>query len=148
MSVDVSDFTEPASGTMRGLVLLTAYFLLILFVIGVFDLLLGLYQLVSTGQFTDPAAVVELLDTVLLLLIIVEVHRTLLAYVRDEPIVRTVIGAALVAIARDIISFRVGDFETATAALTAAGAFALLLIGLVVTYLVVWWISAQTDEAD
>jgi len=126
---------------MRWLVLSTAYFLLVLFVIGVFDLMLGLYGLLVTGRFTDPVAVVELLDTVLLLLIIVEVHRTLLAYVRDEPVIRIVIGAAIIAIAREIISFRVGEFTTPSDALAAAAAFALLLAVLVVAYLVVWRIG-------
>ncbi len=123
---------------MRWLVLSTAYFLLALFVIGVFDLLLGLYGLLVTGRFTDPVAVVELLDTVLLLLIIVEVHRTLLAYVREEPVIRIVIGAAIIAIAREIIGFRAGEFATSSDALAAAAAFALLLAVLVAAYLVVW----------
>jgi len=137
MKVGLSEFTEPSAILMRWLVLLTAYFLLLLFLIGVFDLLLGLYELLSTGQYTDPVAVIDLLNTVLLLLIIVEVHRTLLAYAREEPVIRIVIGAAIIAIAREIISFRVEGFETATAALTAAGSFTLLLVVLVVAYLAV-----------
>lgn len=122
---------------MQWLVLATAYFTLVLFLIGVFDLLLGLWELVVTGEFVDPLAVVQLLDTVLLLLIIVEVHRTLLAYVRNEPVIRIVIGAAIIAIAREIISFRVGEFDTTGDALTAAGGFGLLLVVLVAAYFVV-----------
>ena len=135
--LDLSRVTEPSVTAMRWLVLATAYFTLALFLIGVFDLLLGLWKLLTTGAFTDPLAVVELLDTVLLLLIIVEVHRTLIAYARDEPVVRIVIGAAIIAIAREIISFRVGEFDTVADALTAAGGFGILLIGLVVAYFVV-----------
>jgi uncharacterized membrane protein (DUF373 family) len=75
--------------------------------------------------------------TVLLLLILVEVHRTLIAYARNEPVVQTVVGAAIIAIAREIISFRIRDFETPGDALTAAGGFGILLIGLVVAYFVV-----------
>lgn len=132
---------------MQWLVLATAYFLLVLFVIGIFDLLLGLYDLLVTGQFTDPIAVVELLDTVLLLLIIVEVHRTLLAYARDEPVIRIVVGAAIIAIAREIISFRIEEFETAESALAAAGAFAVLLLGLVFAYFVVRRVEAPATES-
>lgn len=135
--MDLSRVTEPSVVAMRWLVLATAYFTLLLFLIGVFDLLLGLWELLTSGQFTDPVAVVELLDTVLLLLIIVEVHRTLIAYARDEPVVRIVIGAAIIAIAREIISFRIDEFDTAIDALTAAGGFGILLIGLVATYFVV-----------
>lgn len=133
---------------MRWLVLSTAYFVLVLFLIGVFDLLLGLYELLVTGRFTDPIAVVELLDTVLLLLIIVEVHRTLLAYVREEPVIRIVIGAAIIAIAREIIGFRIGEFETSSDALSAAAAFALLLAVLVTAYLVVWRIGPSATGVD
>jgi uncharacterized membrane protein (DUF373 family) len=132
---------------MQWLVLATAYFTLVLFLIGVFDLLLGLWDLVSSGDFTNPLAVVELLDTVLLLLILVEVHRTLIAYARDEPVVRIVIGAAIIAVAREIISFRIEEFETATDALTAAGGFGILLIGLVVAYFVVRYTEPE-DTGD
>ncbi len=128
---------------MQWLVLFTAYFLLALFLIGVFDLLVGLYELIVTGRFIDPIAVVELLDTVLLLLIIVEVHRTLLAYVRNEPVIRIVLGAAIIAVAREIISFRIDDFETGIDALTGATAFAVLLLVLTVTYF-----SVRRDEPD
>lgn len=122
---------------MRWLVLATAYFTLLLFLIGVFDLLLGLWNLITTGNFTDPFAVVGLLNTVLLLLIIVEVHRTLIAYARNEPVVRIVVGAAIIAVAREIISFRISEFETVADALTAAGGFGILLVGLVIAYLVI-----------
>lgn len=137
MDLDVSTASNPSESGMQWLVLVAAYFTLLLFVIGIFDLLIGLYQLIITGRFTEPIAVVELLDTVLLLLIIVEVHRTLLAYVRDEPVIRIVIGAAMIAVAREVISFRVGEYETVTAALAAAGAFSILLVALVVVYFVV-----------
>mgnify|MGYP005854983189 FL=1 len=79
----------------------------------------------------------------LLLLIIVEVHRTLLAYVRNEPVIRIVVGAAIIAVAREIISFRVADFETVSGALTGAGAFAVLLLVLTLTYF-----SVRSEEPE
>lgn len=136
--VELSDVTEPSGTAMRWLVLLAAYFLLLLFVIGVFDLLVGLYELMTSGEFTDPRSVVGLLNSVLLLLIIVEVHRTLIAYVREEPLIQIVIGAAVIAVAREIISFRVSGFDSPDAALTAAGSFALLLVALILAYIAVW----------
>lgn len=138
MSSRVSQLATPSQTAMDWLVLATAYVLLILFLVGVFDILIGLYELFTTGRFTEPVALVRLLDTVLLLLIIVEVHRTLLAYVRDEPVIRIVIGAAMIAVARNIISFRFDDFSSADEALVAAGAFALLLVVLVLAYYVVY----------
>lgn len=131
---------------MQWLVLATAYFTLLLFLIGVFDLLLGLWDLIASGEFTNPLAVVRLLDTVLLLLIIVEVHRTLIAYARNEPVVRIVIGAAIIAIAREIISFRIDEFETATDGLIAAGGFGILLIGLVIAHFVVRGTKTESSE--
>lgn len=131
---------------MQWLVLATAYFTLLLFLIGIFDLLLGLWTLIITGSFTNPVAVIELLDTVLLLLIIVEVHRTLIAYARNDPVVRIVVGAAIIAIAREIISFRVSEFETVMNALTAAGGFSLLLIGLVIAHFSIRYTEIQIPD--
>lgn len=137
IDIDISGVTEPSMVAMQWLVLVVAYFSLVLFLIGVIDLILSLWDLVTSGEFTDPLAVVDLLDTVLLLLIIVEVHRTLIAYARNEPVVQTVVGAAIIAIAREIISFRVDEFATVDDALTAAGGFGILLIGLVIAYFVI-----------
>ena len=139
MSIDIDRATSPSETVMRWLVLVTAYFVLALFLIGVFDLLIGLYELFLTGQFTDPVAVVDLLDTVLLLLIIVEVHRTLLAYVRNDPLVRIVVGAAIIAVAREIISFRITEFDSPQDALIAAGAFGFLLAVLIGAYFLIRW---------
>jgi uncharacterized membrane protein (DUF373 family) len=131
---------------MRWLVLVTAYFVLALFLIGVFDLLIGLYELFISGQFTDPVAVVDLLDTVLLLLIIVEVHRTLLAYVRNDPLVRIVVGAAIIAVAREIISFRITEFENPQEALIAAGSFGILLTVLIGAYSLIRWTAGEDED--
>jgi len=142
----LDNIIEPSKDLMQWLVLGATYFVLALFVIGVFDLLLGLYDLLVTGNFTEPVEVIELLDTVLLLLIIVEVHRTLLAYVRDEPVIQIVVGAAIVAVARAIISFRVEGFDTGQSTLAAAGALGVLLVTLMIAYFVVC--RVETTAAD
>lgn len=41
------------------------YFLVAPFAIGVFDLGLSLFDLLTSGRFTDPNAVIDLIDTVL-----------------------------------------------------------------------------------
>jgi uncharacterized membrane protein (DUF373 family) len=134
VQIDLLELTEPSKDLMKWLVLGATYFLLGLFLIGVVDLLLGLYDLVVTGDFTKPIEVVSLLDTVLLLLIIVEVHRTLLAYVREEPVIRIVVGAAIVSIAREVISFQADQFDSGQETLAAAGALGVLLLTLIVAY--------------
>jgi uncharacterized membrane protein (DUF373 family) len=146
INIDLPQYTQPSVVAMRWLVLAVAYFTLLLFLIGLLDLMLALRDLIVSGEFTEPVAVVTLLDSVLLLLIIVEVHRTLIAYAREEPVVRIVVGAAIIAVAREIISFRIGDFETAADALIAAGGFAILLIGLVLAYFVIRYTESQGTE--
>jgi uncharacterized membrane protein (DUF373 family) len=140
--------TEPSAVTMQWLVLAVAYFTLLLFLIGVFDLLLGLWDLMQSGDFTEPAAVVELLNSVLLLLIIVEVHRTLIAYARDEPVVQIVVGAAIIAVSREIISFRIREFDSVADGLIAAGGFGILLLGLGLTYPIAWYTENKIEENE
>ncbi|WP_256402782.1 phosphate-starvation-inducible PsiE family protein [Halorubrum salinum] len=134
MGLDLDDAADPAARAMEWLVLGAAYFLLILFLIGVFDLFVSLYRLLVAGTFTDPAEVVALLDSVLLLLIIVEVHRTLVAYARGQPVLRIVVSAAIIAISRRVISFRLEDYGSGQEALLAAAAIAVLVLALSVGY--------------
>ena len=134
MAPDITKVTDPSATAMQWLVLGATYFLLLLFVIGLFDMLLSLYELLVSGRFTDPVAVVELLDTVLLLLIIVEVHRARIAYVREEPVLRIVVSAAIIAVSREVISFRAADYATGQEALSVALAFAALILTLVFGY--------------
>jgi uncharacterized membrane protein (DUF373 family) len=134
--VSLEEYAERSESVMQWLELAAAYFLVVLFAIGVFDLALSLYELVASGDFTDPNAVIDLIDTVLVLLIIVEVYQTVVASSRNEPVVRIVINAALIAIARKVISFRPGEYESVEAAFVAAGSFALLLAVLVLAFFV------------
>ena len=100
----------------------------------IYDLFVSLYRLLVAGNFTDPAEVVELLDSVLLLLIIVEVHRTLVAYARGKPVLRTVVSAAIIAVSRRVISFRLEDYGTGDEALLAAVSLGVLVLTLTVGY--------------
>ncbi|WP_248895718.1 phosphate-starvation-inducible PsiE family protein [Haloplanus halobius] len=88
---------------MRGLELGTAGLVVVLFAIGAVDFGLQILELGTSGRVTDPQTVVGLIDTALLLFIIVEGFLTVIAYSRDESVVRIVLGAGLIAIARKII---------------------------------------------
>ncbi|QZY04162.1 phosphate-starvation-inducible PsiE family protein [Halobaculum roseum] len=126
----------------------TAYFLLALFAIGFLDLILVLVELLASGEFTDPNQVIDIIDTVLVLLIIVEIHQTVVAFSRDEPVVRIVISAALIAITRKVISFRPGEYANINDAFVAAVAFALLLGVLVAAYFVVRRVDTDAVTRD
>jgi uncharacterized membrane protein (DUF373 family) len=122
---------------MQVLELGAAFVLVALFAIGVFDLLLSLYRLIESGSYVDPDAVIELIDTVLLLLIIVEVYQTVVAFIRDEDVIRVAINAGLLAITRKVIGFRTGEYASIEQALVAAASFALLLAVLIVAFFVI-----------
>lgn len=133
----IEDAVEPSEQGMKLLEVGTAYFLMVLFAIGFLDLLLVLAELLTSGQFTDPNQVIDIIDTVLVLLIIVEIHQTVVAFSRNEPVVRIVISAALIAITRKVISFRPDEYATIDDAFVAAGAFSLLLAVLIAAFYVV-----------
>jgi uncharacterized membrane protein (DUF373 family) len=92
--------------------------------------------------------VINLIDTVLLLLIIVEVYQTVIAFSRNEPVVRIVVNAALIAIARKVISFRLSEFTGVEEAFIAAAAYAMLLAVLIASFYLVRQIDLQPARSD
>jgi uncharacterized membrane protein (DUF373 family) len=106
----------------------------LLFAIGVVDLMIQIWQATLTGQITDPLVVIGFIDTGLLLLIIVEVYETVIAYTEESEtrrIVRLVIYTGVIAMVRKTIIFRTGEYATTQAALFAAVAYTVLMFGLV-----------------
>ena len=105
-----------------------------LFAIGVVDLVLQIVGAVRNGSITDPLVVIGFIDTGLLLLIIVEVYQTVLAYVEEtetQRIVQLVIYTGVIAMARKVIIFRTGEYDTLVDALLAAGSYAIIIFALV-----------------
>lgn len=144
MTDRIEALASASEDVMRWLELGAAYFLVALFAIGVFDLGLSLFDLLTSGEFTNPNAVIDLIDTVLILLIIVEVYQTVIAFSRDEPVIRIVITAALIAIARKVISFRPSEFGSTQEALLAAVTFSILLAVLISGFFIVRQVSIDT----
>jgi uncharacterized membrane protein (DUF373 family) len=106
----------------------------VLFAIGVIDLTIQIVGAVRSGEITDPLVVIGFIDTGLLLLIIVEVYQTVLAYVRENEtrrIVRLVIYTGVIAMVRKAIIFRVGEYPTTEDALFAAVSYTVIIVGLV-----------------
>ena len=66
--------------------LLAAWVFAVLFAIGVGDLIRQILRAIRTRNITDPLAIIKFSDTGLLLLIIVEVYHTVIAYTQEnEP---------------------------------------------------------------
>lgn len=119
---------------VQGVELVAATVFAALFAIGVGDLMLQILEAVQSGEITDPLVVIGFIDTGLLLLIIVEVYQTVLAYVEEDEtrrIVRLVIYTGVIAMVRKAIIFRTGEYASTTDALFAAGSYAIIIFALV-----------------
>jgi uncharacterized membrane protein (DUF373 family) len=106
----------------------------VLFAIGVVDLTLQIVKATADGTITNPLVVIGFIDTGLLLLIIVEVYQTVIAYTQESNtrrIVRLVIYTGVIAMVRKAIIFRAGEYATPQDALAAAVAYTVIIMGLV-----------------
>ncbi|MDZ7850912.1 MAG: phosphate-starvation-inducible PsiE family protein [Halodesulfurarchaeum sp.] len=106
----------------------------LLFGIGVIDLAYQIALTVPTGGITDPLVVIGFIETGLLLLIIVEVYQTVVAYVKQNEtrqIVRLVIYTGVIAMVRKVIIFRTSEYPSVNDALLAAIAYTVIMLGLV-----------------
>lgn len=105
----------------------------LLFAIGVVDLGLQIVQRIESGAIASPTVVIAIIDTGLLLLIIVEVYQTVIAYTRRSEtrrIVRLILYTGIIAMVRKMIIFRTGDYATPQKALLAAVAYTVILLGI------------------
>lgn len=106
----------------------------VLFAIGVGDLILQISQAVMRGKITDPLVVIGFIDTGLLLLIIVEVYQTVIAYTRESDtrvIVRLVIYTGVIAMVRKVIVFRTSEYASEADATLVAVSYTIIIAGLV-----------------
>lgn len=132
--VDSDRIAAVADQFIRYVELVAAWVFAILFAIGVVDLTLQILRSIRTGNITDPLVVIGFIDTGLLLLIIVEVYHTVIAYTQESDtrqIVRLVIYTGVIAMVRKAIIFRTGEYASAQAALFAAVSYTLIILGLV-----------------
>jgi len=133
MTLSFLDITWYLDSIIRIVELFAAFVFAILFAIGVVDLTIQIASAVQSGSITDPLVVVGFIDTGLLLLIVVEVYQTVIAYTREietREIVRLVLYTGVIAMVRKVIIFRTGEFATTTDALFAALAYTLIIAGL------------------
>ncbi|QKG93758.1 hypothetical protein EXE43_17990 [Halorubrum sp. SS5] len=127
----VSDVTN---WFIHGVELAAAALFALLFGIGVIDLAIQIAESVPTGAITDPNTVIGFIETGLLLLIIVEVYETVVAYIEQSDtrrIVRLVIYTGVIAMVRKVIIFRTTEYSTTQDALFAAVSYTIIIGGLV-----------------
>jgi uncharacterized membrane protein (DUF373 family) len=130
----VDRYADVMDTFIHGVEMAAATVFAILFAIGVVDLALQIIESVRSGAITDPLVVIGFIDTGLLLLIIVEVYQTVLAYVQEndtQRIVRLVIYTGVIAMVRKAIIFRTGEYDTEVQALMAASSYTVILVGLI-----------------
>ena len=127
-------FSNLVGRFIRAVELVAAAVFALLFAIGVADLGLQIVAAIRSGGITDPLVVIGFIDTGLLLLIIVEVYQTVIAYTEESDtrrIVRLVIYTGVIAMVRKAIIFRTDEYGTELEALYAAVAYAIIIFGLV-----------------
>lgn len=146
--MDIEDSVHLSERLMRYLEVVAAFILVGLFGVGVFDFLLEIVTLVRTGEIAQTEAVVGLIDEILLLFIIVEIFQTVVAYAQERSVIRIVIAAGIIAVARKIISFHAGEYGTPLDSTIAAGGYALLLFALVAALYVVQQTNVATPEEE
>ena len=132
-------FSNLVGRFIRAVELVAAAVFALLFAIGVADLGLQIVGAIRSGGITDPLVVIGFIDTGLLLLIIVEVYQTVIAYTEESDtrrIVRLVIYTGVIAMVRKVIIFRTGEYATAEDALLAAASYTAIILGLVALLLV------------
>ena len=132
--VDPDRIAAVADQFIRYVELIAAWVFAILFAIGVVDLTLQILRSIRTRNITDPLVVIGFIDTGLLLLIIVEVYHTVIAYTQESDtrqIVRLVIYTGVIAMVRKAIIFRTGEYPSAQEALYAALSYTIIIFGLV-----------------
>jgi uncharacterized membrane protein (DUF373 family) len=118
-----------------------ALFLVVVLVIGVINLVATFVQAALSVQLLGyknaTGLIATTIDIVLYLFIVIELYRTIIAYVAAESVVKAVIHAGIIAVVRQIIIFKPGDFPNTEDALITAAIQLLLLLGLFLGFFLV-----------
>lgn len=129
-----------------------ALLLVALLALGVADIALIIFQPFYEGNVTEAGEIITIItssvDTILYLLIVVELYHTIIAYVEDRDVIRAVVHAGLIAVARNIITIKPSEFQTMDALLRAAGAYAILLVVFLMGFYVLHQTEPREDPED
>lgn len=138
---EITVFTSHLETVVNYLQTGIALFLVIVLVVGVVNLVATFAQAIINVELLGYKNAIGLISTtidiVLYLFIVIELYRTIIAYVAAESVVRAVVHAGLIAVVRQIIIFKPGELETTQDALITAGTFAILLVTLLAGFYLV-----------
>ncbi|MDG5776798.1 phosphate-starvation-inducible PsiE family protein [Haloarculaceae archaeon H-GB2-1] len=114
--------------------------LVVLLVLGVVNLGLTIGRSLLALDALRPATIISLIrsaiDIALYLFVVVELYKTIVAYVEAKSVVMAVIHAGLIAVVRQVIIFKPDDYSP-TSAITITGVYVLLLTVLLLGFYVV-----------
>lgn len=113
--------------------------LVILAVLGVVDVVIAMIEVARLDGFMTPEGITQVIDTVLIVFIVIELIRIAVAYMNHQNVVGTVLEAGLVAVVRKLVVF-----EFADKALEKAAAIAILVLALGIT----WYLLRRVLPAD
>ena len=103
--------------------------LVVLGMLGVIDVVISLVEVARDPGFVTPEGIVQVIDTVLIVFIVIELIRIAVAYMNHQNVVGTVLEAGLVAVVRKLVVFELG-----AEALEKAAAIAILVLALGITW--------------
>lgn len=146
--IEATRVTNWLEGTVTFLQTVIAASLVVLLLLGVVNLGITIVASLTTFGATDPTGIISLIrsaiDIVLYLFVVVELYKTIVAYVESKSVVVAVIHAGLIAVVRQIIIFKPDEYG-ATEAITIAGVYVLLLVALLIGF---WVVHREIESAD
>jgi len=143
--------TNWLEGTVTFLQTAIAAFLVVLLGLGVANLGITIIASLTTFGVDGPSDIISVIrstiDIALYLFVVVELYKTIVAYVEAKSVVVAVIHAGLIAVVRQIIIFKPDDYNP-TEAITIAGVYVLLLVALLVGFYIVHREIEETDQLE
>jgi uncharacterized membrane protein (DUF373 family) len=128
-----------------------ALFLVVVLVVGVVNLLATFVQAALAVEILGYNNAIGLISTtidiVLYVFIVIELYRTIIAYVEAKNVVVAVIHAGLIAVVRQIITFNPQEVGEPRTALLTAGIYFVLLVGLLGGFFLVHWMDSESGTA-
>ena len=137
----INAFTEKLEDVVTVLQTGIALFLVVVLLIGVINLVATFVQAAISvellGYKNATGLISTTIDIVLYIFIVIELYRTIIAYVEAQSVVKAVVHAGIIAVIRQIITFKPGNVQNIETAFMTAGIYVLLLIGLFVGFFLV-----------